>query len=206
MQRTSVERVTIVHEIFCDRCGLRAHRAAEGGDIKHMASFGFTAKEGSTFGQGQRVEIDLCEPCPRDALGQWLRLRTPDGEKLGADLAVALAAFDPARHGGEFAAGDAQGLDDVFRSLAVAVADAEDDVAQTPSVQASLDADAWVPIAEVFNRLADGATLEQILQAFPAISRRAACDALREAALRFPFHASFHRAIDCWTPRYPYER
>lgn len=97
-------------------------------------------------------------------------------------------------------------LDEIRRNRGGDVADAKDDVAQTPSVQASLDADAWVPIAEVFNRLADGATLEQILQAFPAISRRAACDALREAALRFPFHASFHRAIDCWTPRYPYER
>jgi len=200
MQQNSVERIAIV----CDRCGLRALRAGEDNCFKRMTSIGFMAQEGSTFGQGQRVEIDLCEPCLRDALGQWLRLRTPDGEELGADLAVALAAFDPARHGGEFPGEDGEDLDEVFRSLAVA--DAEDDVAQTPSVQTSLDADAWVPIAELFNRLADGATLEQILQAFPAISRRAACDALREAALRFPFHASFHRAVDVWTPRYPYER
>lgn len=204
MQRTSVERITIVHEVVCDRCGARARRSGVGSHLKHMTSLGFTAQEGSIFGQGQRVEIDLCEPCLRIALGKWLRARTPAEGEVGANLAAKLSAFDPERHGGEFAARDGEGLDDVFRSLALA--DAEDAVAQTPSVQASLDADACVPIAELFNRLADGATLEQILQAFPAISKNAACDALREAALRFPPYASFHRAVDVWTPRYPYER
>ena len=79
MQRTSVERVTIVHEIFCDRCGSRARRAAEGSDFRRMTSIGFRAEEGSIFGQGQRVEIDLCEPCLRDVLGHWLRVRTLTG-------------------------------------------------------------------------------------------------------------------------------
>ena len=98
-------------------------------------------------------------------------------------------------------------LDEIRRNRGGDVADAEDDVAQTPpAAHAPLDADVWIPVAELFNRLADGATLEQILQAFPAISQSAACDALREAALRFPFHASFHAAVDVWTPRYPYER
>ena len=58
-------------------------------------------------------------------------------------------------------------------------------------------------LADRFNRLADGATPEQILQAFPAISQNAACDALREAALLFPLYASFQRAVEVWTPRYP---
>jgi Protein of unknown function (DUF433) len=44
----------------------------------------------------------------------------------------------------------------------------------------------WVPVAELFNRLADGATLEQILEAFPAISRFGASHALPEVALLFP--------------------
>lgn len=205
MQRTSVERVTIVHEIVCDRCGLRASRAVEGGDIKRMTSIAFTAQEGSIFGQGQCVEIDLCERCLRSALGAWLRVRNSADAEAGADLAIKLAAFDPGRHGGEFPAGDAQGLDGVFRSIALA--DAEEAVAETPPpTQASAFDASWVPIAELFNRLADGATLEQILGEFPQMSRHGASHALREAALRFPAYACFHSAADVWTPRYPHER
>ena len=206
MQQTSVKRITMVHAIVCDRCGGQACRGGVGNHFKHMTSLGFTAQEGSIFGQGQRVDIDLCDPCMRIAPGKWLREWTPAEGKVGANLATKLSAFDPARHGGEFPAGDGEALDDVFRSLALA--DADEAAAQTPppSVQTSLDVDAWIPVAQLFNRLADGATLEQILQAFPAISQNAACDALREAALRFPPYASFHRAVDAWTPRYPYER
>lgn len=205
MQRASVERVTIVHEISCDRCGLRAYRTAEGSDFKRMTSIGFRAEEGSIFGQGQRVEIDLCERCLRSALGAWLRVRNSADVESGADLAIKLAAFDPGRHGGEFPARDAQGLHDVFRSLALA--DADEAVAETPPpTQPSAFDASWVPIAELFNRLADGATLEQILEEFPQISRHGASHALREAALRFPPYACFHSAADVWTPRYPHER
>jgi hypothetical protein len=207
MQRTSVERVTIVHEIFCDRCGLRARRAAEGSDFRRMTSIGFKAEEGSIFGQGQRVEIDLCERCLRDALGHWLRVRTLTDGEVGADLAADLIAIDPERHVGEFPLQDPQSPGAVAESGGFAeLADPVEGAAEAPTPdRTTAFPDSWVPVGELFNRLADGATLEQILEAFPQISRHGASNALREAALRFPSYACFHPAVDVWSPRFPHE-
>ena len=203
MQRTTVEPKTVVYEIVCDRCGKAVQR--EGGDFELMTSIGFEAGYASIFGDGNRVEIDLCEPCLRSVLGEWLRVTGSAEGEAAANVVAKLAASGPDRHGGEFPAVEAQGLDDVFAS--VAVADAEEAVAQVPpQTQATAFDAAWLPIAELFNRLADGATLEEIEKVFPAICRDAASHALREAALRFPAHACFHTAANVWTPRYPHER
>jgi len=205
MQRTRVEQVTTLLEIVCDRCGVCANRATDDGALRRMTSIGFRAQEGSIFGPDQRVEIDLCEPCLRSALGEWLRVTGSAEGGAAASLAAKLDALDAERHGEEFPAGDTQGLDDVFASLAFADADVA--VAETlPPIRASAFDAAWVPVAELFNRLADGATLEEIEKVFPAICRDAASHALREAALRFPAHACFHTAANVWTPRYPHER
>ena len=203
MQRTTVEPKAVLYEIVCDRCGKAVQR--EDSDFELMTSIGFEAGYASIFGDGNRVEIDLCEPCLRSALGEWLRVTGPAEGEAAANVVAKLAASGPDRHGGEFPAVEAQGLDDVFASLAVA--DAEEAVAQVPpQTQASAFDAAWLPIAELFNRLADGATLEEIEKVFPAICRDAASHALREAALRFPAHACFHTAANVWTPRYPHER
>lgn len=205
MQQTSVELITMVHEIICDRCGLRARRAAVGSDFKRMTSIGFTADRGSIFEQGRRVEIDLCEQCLRSALGGWLRVTGPVEGAAAANVVAKLAAFDAEQHGGEFPARDAQGLDEVFTSLAVADADEADAQAAPPTPASTFDA-SWVPVAELFNRLADGEDLSLILAAFPQISRHAARHALREAALRFPPHGCFHSGADVWKPLYPHDR
>ena len=199
MQRTTVEPKAVVCAIVCDRCGKEVQR--EGGDFELMTSIGFEAGYASIFGDGNRVEIDLCEPCVRDTLGTWLRVRTPEN----MPLARMLDKFKPEVHGGEFAGRNPQGLGDLVRSADPA--DAEEAVAETrPPAQTSAFSDSWVPVAELFNRLADGETLEQILDALPQISRPGAAHALREAALRFPPYACFHPAADVWTPRYPHER
>lgn len=39
-----------------------------------------------------------------------------------------------------------------------------------------------------------------------AISRKAACDAVREVASLFPLYASFHWTVDGWMPRHEGER
>ena len=116
-----------------------------------------------------------------------------------------LDKFKPEVHGGEVAGRDPQGLGDLVRSADHA--DAEEADAETPPLaRTSAFFGSWVPVAELFNRLAGGATLEQILEALPQISRPGAAHALREAALRFPPCACFHPAVDEWTPRYPHER
>jgi hypothetical protein len=62
-----------------------------------MTSIGFDAGYGSIFGNGNRVELN-CEPCLRDTLGAWLRMKTP----ADTPLATMLAAFKPELHGGDF--------------------------------------------------------------------------------------------------------
>ena len=96
MQLKTVEAVNVVHQIKCDRCGRLAKRGEIG--FHRMTSIGFDAGYDSIFGDGNRVELDLCEPCLRDTLGTWLRVET----HAETPLATKLAAFKPEGHGGEF--------------------------------------------------------------------------------------------------------
>lgn len=98
MQIRTIETVSVVHQIRCDRCGKEAERSELG--FVEMTSIGFDAGYDSIFGDGNRVEVDLCEPCLRDTLGAWLRVKTP----ADTPLATMLAAFKPEVHGGEFPA------------------------------------------------------------------------------------------------------
>lgn len=75
MQLKGIEPVSVVDQIRCDRCDKEAHRTEF--DFEQMTSIGFDAGYGSIFGDGSRVEIDLCEPCLRATLGTWLRVRSP---------------------------------------------------------------------------------------------------------------------------------
>lgn len=92
----AIEPMSVVHQIRCDRCGKEAERGEI--DFTRMRSLGFDAGYDSVFGDGNRVELDLCEPCFRDALGAWLRVRTP----ADTPLANMLKAFKPEIHEGEF--------------------------------------------------------------------------------------------------------
>lgn len=96
MQLNTIETVSVVHQIRCDRCGKEAERGEVG--FGEMTSFGFDAGYDSIFGDGNRVEIDLCAHCLRDTLGAWLRVNAP----TDTPLATMLAAFKPELHGGEF--------------------------------------------------------------------------------------------------------
>lgn len=98
MQLSTVETISVVHEIRCDRCGKDTERGEPG--FAQMTSIALDAGFGSIFGDGNRVEVDLCEPCLRDTLGAWLRVKTP----ADTPLATMLAAFKPELHGGEFPA------------------------------------------------------------------------------------------------------
>lgn len=94
MQLKAIETVSVVHRIRCDRCGKEVERVGFG----DMVSIGFATRYGSIFGDGNRVEVDLWEPCLRDTLGVWLRVEAP----ADTPLAKTLAAFRPEIHGGEF--------------------------------------------------------------------------------------------------------
>lgn len=96
MKRSIVESVRVTAALICDRCGIEP--PANGSEFHEFTSIGYVAGYGSIFGDGNRVEIDLCQCCLREALGAWLRVI----ESERPALATMLQAFDPARHGGEF--------------------------------------------------------------------------------------------------------
>nr|WP_315246062.1 hypothetical protein [uncultured Albidiferax sp.] len=93
MQIQTIQPVSVVHLIRCDRCGKEAERNEVG--FAEMTSICFDAGYDSIFGDGNRIEVDLCEPCLRDTLGAWLRVKTP----ADTPLAGMLAAFKPEVHG-----------------------------------------------------------------------------------------------------------
>lgn len=93
MKRLTVESVSLVHELVCDRCDIVALRNEP--EFLEFTSIGYVAGYGSIFGDGSHVEIDLCQSCLRDALGAWLRVKH-------SPLVSMLSLFKPELHGGEF--------------------------------------------------------------------------------------------------------
>lgn len=100
MRLKTFETVSVVHQIRCDRCG----KEFESGEVgfEQMLSIGFNAGYGSIFGDGNRVDIDLCEICVRDTLGTWLQIKTP----ADTPSAKILPAFKSAADSGETPKGD----------------------------------------------------------------------------------------------------
>ena len=93
----------MVHQIRCDRCGKETECGEFGSE--QMTSVGFDAGHSSLFGEGNRVEIDLCETCVRDTLGTWLKVKKP-GDMPYAKMHP---AFKSETGGGEIPGGGAKG-------------------------------------------------------------------------------------------------
>ncbi|HRQ56395.1 MAG TPA: hypothetical protein PLN31_03185 [Azoarcus taiwanensis] len=66
------ERVCI-----CDRCG-RAIPPQDHDEDQERLAIDFTAGYASVFGDGNRVQADLCQHCVKKVLGRWLRITEPD--------------------------------------------------------------------------------------------------------------------------------
>lgn len=94
MKIKDVYPASFVKQIRCDRCD----RLAEVGDaeleFQEFVSIDLKAGYASIFGDGNRVQVDLCQHCLKDVLGRWLRIDDP--------RAKSLRQFDPSRYGGEF--------------------------------------------------------------------------------------------------------
>lgn len=96
MQLRTIETVSVVRQIRCDRCCKEVEHGEVG--FGEITSIGFDTGYDSIFGDGNRVEIDLCAPCLAATLGDWLRVKA----SAQTSLATKLAAFRPEVHGGEF--------------------------------------------------------------------------------------------------------
>lgn len=97
MQVKDVRPMSYIKQLRCDRCGL----LSEVGDAEfaEFISVDTKAGYGSTFGDGNDVQIDLCQHCVKIVLGEWLRITHP--EDRTHELQERLDRFDPERHGGE---------------------------------------------------------------------------------------------------------
>lgn len=96
MKIEKLESVSVVNQIKCDRCGKLTERGEF--EFHSMTSIDFNAGYDSVFGDGNRIEIDICEPCLKDTLGSWIRLNPLDARSLP----TMLSEFDADVHGGEF--------------------------------------------------------------------------------------------------------
>ncbi|MDC8773341.1 hypothetical protein [Roseateles albus] len=90
MKIKDVRPQSFVKQIRCDRCD----RLTQDGEVEfhETVSIEVTAGYGSIFGDGKKVQIDLCQHCLYLTLGRWLRIVDP----------LQLERFDPTQHGGEF--------------------------------------------------------------------------------------------------------
>jgi antitoxin CcdA len=98
MQIKDVRPEPFTKQIRCDRCGC----LTELGEVEFHESVSIDVKAGygSIFGDGNAVQIDLCQHCFKQTLGRWLRVVEP--EQHAHSLERYLSLFDPDRHGGEF--------------------------------------------------------------------------------------------------------
>lgn len=98
MQIKDVRPESFVKQIRCDRCG----RLSELGEVEfhESVSIDLTAGYASIFGDGNDIQIDLCQHCLARTLGPWLHVSDPAAKQ--ALMQEKLNRFDPVRHGGEF--------------------------------------------------------------------------------------------------------
>jgi hypothetical protein len=90
MKRTDIRPQSYIKQLVCDRCGREAELDDTYCEFHEFSSIAYKAGYGSVFGDGNKVEIDLCQHCIKETLGSWLRVTDPH------------AGFNLVIHGGEF--------------------------------------------------------------------------------------------------------
>jgi hypothetical protein len=73
MQIRDVRPQPFVFQLRCDRCGAEAQHNVDNG-FNDFVSVGFDAGWGSSLGDGNRIDLDLCHGCLKETLGPWLRV------------------------------------------------------------------------------------------------------------------------------------
>ena len=98
MQIKDVRPESFVKQIRCDRCARLVD--LDEAEFHEFVSIELKAGYGSIFGDGNDVQIDLCQHCLNSSLGPWLRVM--DAASRQELLEERLRRFDPNLHGGEF--------------------------------------------------------------------------------------------------------
>ena len=78
MIRTRPRQIELQEEtaLVCDRCG-REIAPDEASEWSEALRIRFTGGYGSVFGDGARVEADLCQHCVKELIGSFCRLLPP---------------------------------------------------------------------------------------------------------------------------------
>lgn len=82
--------------VICDRCGKRMSDDEPFEGYTNRTQIRFRAGYASLFGDGNKVEGDLCDKCLHDLLGPYLRVVEPapnESETYNADPATPIASF-----------------------------------------------------------------------------------------------------------------
>jgi len=67
--------VQTVSACTCDRCQRRM--TPDDYEWHEKLSVSFQGGYGSIFGDGYKVEVDLCQQCVKETLGAWLKITRP---------------------------------------------------------------------------------------------------------------------------------
>ena len=82
MKREAVRLQSYVKQLCCDRCGREAEIDDSDCEFHEFTSVDLKAGYGSVFGDGSKVEVDLCQHCLKETLGGGC------GQKIGLVYAV----------------------------------------------------------------------------------------------------------------------
>lgn len=99
MQFKDVRPESYTKAMRCDRCGLEAGQ--DDPEFHEFVCVDHVAGYASIFGDGNAVQVDLCQGCVKECLGSWLRVSTSPRQQ---EFAERLRDFVVERHGGEFPA------------------------------------------------------------------------------------------------------
>jgi len=74
-------RTQILDAVKCDVCCAKYHDKLEDKEFGEMILIKFKGGYGSVFGDGATVEIDICQKCFKEKLGEWIRVRVDEYER-----------------------------------------------------------------------------------------------------------------------------
>jgi hypothetical protein len=131
MKRNDVRPQSFTKQLCCDRCAREADIDDVDCEFHEFTSIEYKAGYGSVFGDGNKVEVDLCQHCLKELLGAWIRVTDPT------------EGFDIQKHGGEF-----PNRTSLFASLLTAHAPV---VATRPLAELGLPAGATGVIVHVYS-------------------------------------------------------
>ena len=83
MKQLDVKPQAYVKRLVCDRCAREADH--EDFEFFEFLSFANKGGYGSVFGDGNEIEIDLCQHCMKEILSSWIRSRPDDWKQAALD-------------------------------------------------------------------------------------------------------------------------